>query len=196
MDSTSSSCSSSSPRGAPAALVAWSATRPVDLRIPGTVPHSAATSQPSTAAPHNAWRIAGAARRELSAGAERLLYLRHIRGASRGTCARWPSRRHPRSSSPMRTTLSTRSLFRRPHEIKRLHVESPDLRYGDFAILLREHDLARRSIRRRRCARSRCPYEEVRGAGATSRSEVVQLPGRLSRSPCGGPMMPRRSRAR
>jgi len=58
-------------------------------------------------------------------------------------------------------------------EIKRLHVESPVLRYGDFAILLRSTTSLGAPFEEALRALA-VPYE-VRGAGATSRNEVVRF---------------------
>ena len=58
-------------------------------------------------------------------------------------------------------------------EIKRLHVESPALRYGDFAILLRSTTALGAPFEEALRALA-LPYE-VRGSGATSRNEVVRF---------------------
>ena len=58
-------------------------------------------------------------------------------------------------------------------EIRRLHVESPGLRYGDFAILLRSTTSLGAPFEEALRAMG-LPYE-VRGSGATSRNEVVRF---------------------
>jgi DNA helicase-2/ATP-dependent DNA helicase PcrA len=58
-------------------------------------------------------------------------------------------------------------------EIRRLHVESPGLRYGDFAILLRSTTSLGAPFEEALRALG-LPYE-VRGSGATSRNEVVRF---------------------
>jgi DNA helicase II / ATP-dependent DNA helicase PcrA len=58
-------------------------------------------------------------------------------------------------------------------EIKRLHVESPGLHYGDFAILLRSTTSLGAPFEEALRALA-LPYE-VRGSGATSRNEVVRF---------------------
>jgi DNA helicase-2/ATP-dependent DNA helicase PcrA len=58
-------------------------------------------------------------------------------------------------------------------EIKRLHMESPGLRYGDFAILLRSTTSLGAPFEEALRALA-VPYE-VRGSGATSRNEVVRF---------------------
>jgi DNA helicase-2/ATP-dependent DNA helicase PcrA len=58
-------------------------------------------------------------------------------------------------------------------EIKRLHVESPGLRYGDFAVLLRSTTSLGAPFEEALRALA-VPYE-VRGSGATSRNEVVRF---------------------
>jgi DNA helicase-2/ATP-dependent DNA helicase PcrA len=58
-------------------------------------------------------------------------------------------------------------------EIKRLHVESPALHYGDFAILLRSTTALGAPFEEALRALA-LPYE-VRGSGATSRNEVVRF---------------------
>jgi len=58
-------------------------------------------------------------------------------------------------------------------EIKRLHIESPGLRYSDFAILLRSTTSLGAPFEEALRALA-LPYE-VRGSGATSRNEVVRF---------------------
>ncbi len=104
-------------------------------------------------------------------GAERLLFATHPGRESR----------HMRTvaiSAPPAVVVAHENdpvdeAFFVAREIKRLHVESPDLRYGDFAILLRSTTSLGAPFEEALRALAG-PYE-VRGAGATSRNEVVRF---------------------
>jgi len=104
-------------------------------------------------------------------GAERLLVATHPERPSR----------HIRTvavSAPPAVVVARESdpvdeAFFVAREIKRLHIESPVLRYGDFAILLRSTTSLGAPFEEALRALA-VPYE-VRGSGATSRNEVVRF---------------------
>jgi ATP-dependent exoDNAse (exonuclease V) beta subunit len=104
-------------------------------------------------------------------GAERLLVATHPERPSR----------HMRTaavSAPPAVVVARESdpvdeAFFVAREIKRLHIESPGLRYGDFAILLRSTTSLGAPFEEALRALA-VPYE-VRGSGATSRNEVVRF---------------------
>ena len=104
-------------------------------------------------------------------GAERLLIATHP--------GREPRRLHTvAGSAPPAVVISRESdpvdeATFVAREIKRLHVESPALRYGDFAILLRSTTALGAPFEEALRALA-VPYE-VRGSGATSRNEVVRF---------------------
>ena len=104
-------------------------------------------------------------------GAERLLVATHPGRESRRM-------RTVAVSAPPAVVLARESdpvdeAFFVAREIKRLHVESPGLRYGDFAILLRSTTSLGAPFEEALRALA-VPYE-VRGSGATSRNEVVRF---------------------
>ena len=105
-------------------------------------------------------------------GAERLLVATHPGRDSRRL------RTLARGSTPPTVVVARESdpvdeAFFVAREIKRLHVESPALRYGDFAILLRSTTALGAPFEEALRALA-LPYE-VRGSGATSRNEVVRF---------------------
>jgi len=104
-------------------------------------------------------------------GAERLLVATHPGRESRRM-------RTVATSAPPAVVVARESdpvdeAFFVAREIKRLHIESPDLRYGDFAILLRSTTSLGAPFEEALRALA-VPYE-VRGSGATSRNEVVRF---------------------
>ncbi len=104
-------------------------------------------------------------------GAERLLVATHPERPSR----------HMRTaavSAPPAVVVARESdpvdeAFFVAREIKRLHIESPGLRYGDFAILLRSTTSLGAPFEE--ALRALAGPNEVRGSGATSRNEVVRF---------------------
>ena len=105
-------------------------------------------------------------------GAERLLVAthpgrepRHMRTVARGAAP--PAVVVARESNPVD------EAFFVAREIRRLHLESPGLQYGDFAILLRSTTSLGAPFEEALRALG-LPYE-VRGSGATSRNEVVRF---------------------
>ena len=108
---------------------------------------------------------------EVLDGAERLLVATHPGRPSRRT-------RTVAVSAPPAVVIARESdpvdeAFFVAREIKRLHVESPGLRYGDLAILLRSTTSLGAPFEEALRALA-VPYE-VRGSGATSRNEVVRF---------------------
>ncbi|MHB8589135.1 MAG: ATP-dependent helicase [Candidatus Dormibacteraceae bacterium] len=109
--------------------------------------------------------------REALDGAERLLVATHP--------GREPRRlRTTAGSAPPAVVVAREGdpvdeAFFVAREIRRLHVESPGLRYGDFAILLRSTTALGAPFEEALRALG-LPYE-VRGSGATSRNEVVRF---------------------
>jgi DNA helicase-2/ATP-dependent DNA helicase PcrA len=104
-------------------------------------------------------------------GAERLLVATHPDRASRrmrtSAVSEQPAVVVARESDPVD------EAFFVAREIRRLHVESPGLRYGDVAILLRSTTSLGAPFEEALRALA-VPYE-VRGSGATSRNEVVRF---------------------
>ncbi|MGH7762609.1 MAG: ATP-dependent DNA helicase, partial [Candidatus Dormibacteraceae bacterium] len=104
-------------------------------------------------------------------GAERLLVATHPGRPSRRM-------RSAATSEPPGVVIARESdpvdeAFFVAREIKRMHVESPSLRYGDCAILLRSTTSLGAPFEEALRALA-VPYE-VRGSGATTRNEVVRF---------------------
>ena len=104
-------------------------------------------------------------------GAERLLVATHPGRPSRRM-------RSAATSEPPAVVIARESdpvdeAFFVAREIKRMHVESPSLRYGDCAILLRS--TTSRGAPFEEALRALAVPYEVRGSGATTRNEVVRF---------------------
>jgi DNA helicase-2/ATP-dependent DNA helicase PcrA len=104
-------------------------------------------------------------------GGERLLAATHLGREPRGLQAIAASARPAVVIAQESDPVDEASFVAR--EIKRLHLESPGLRYADFAILLRSTTALGAPFEEALRALG-VPYE-VRGSGATSRNEVVRF---------------------